>query len=85
MSTQAELAAQLKAVTAQIQKIGTETTKTLEKVSQLEDALNNQGNVTPELQTAFDELKAQVTTVDDLIADVPIEPQLGEGAEENNA
>lgn len=72
---QSELAEQMNEQTAKIAKIGTESTKTLEKVALLEEALNNQDNVSPELQAAFDNLKAQVTVVDDLIPDVPpIEP-----------
>jgi septal ring factor EnvC (AmiA/AmiB activator) len=71
--TQAELAEQMNEQTAKITKIGTESTKTLEKVAELEEALNNQDNVSPELQAAFDNLKAQVTVVDDLIPDAPVE------------
>lgn len=69
MSTQAEIAAQLNETTAQLQKIATESAATLQKVADLEAALANQSNVTPELQTAFDALKAQVQTVDDLVPD----------------
>lgn len=69
MATQAQLAEQLNTVTAQIAKIGTESTKTLQKVTELEEALANQDSVSPALQTAFDNLKAQVTVVDDLIPD----------------
>lgn len=75
MATQAELAEQLNSVTTQIQKIGTEVTTTLQKVQELEDALGNEGEVSPALQTAFDNLKAQVTTVDNLIADAPVIPE----------
>lgn len=73
---QSEMAEQLNEQTAKIAKIGTESTKTLERVTELEEALANQDNVSPALQTAFDNLKAQVTVVDDLIPDVtpPVEP-----------
>lgn len=75
MATQKELADQLTAVGVTIAKIGTETTKTLDRVKELEVALNGSGTaVSPELQAAFDALKAQVTVVDDLIADVPPPP-----------
>jgi len=74
MATQAELAAQLNTVAAQVQKIGQESTKTLEKVQELEDALANQDDVSPELQAAFDGLKAQVQTVDDLVVDTTVPP-----------
>lgn len=65
------MAADMNAMTQKVAKIGTESTKTLEKVAELEAALANQDNVSPELQTAFDNLKAQVTVVDDLIPDTP--------------
>lgn len=71
MATQAELAAQLTALTGQVTKIGTETQATLQKVQELQDALNNAGEVTPEVQAAFDALKASVQSVDDLVADAP--------------
>lgn len=71
MGKQADLAADMATVTAQIAKIGVESTATLQKVKDLEDALANQDNVSPELQNAFDALKAQVTVVDDLIPDAP--------------
>lgn len=69
MGNQAELAAQLTEVTNQVAKIKTETQATLTKVTELETALANQDNVSPELQTAFDNLKAQVIAVDELIPD----------------
>lgn len=69
MGNQTQLAAQLTEVTEKIAKIGEETKTTLAKVSELETALANQENVSPELQTAFDNLKAQVTVVDELVPD----------------
>jgi len=69
MAKQSELAQELAAITAQIAKIGTEVTATLQKVADLEAALANQDAVSPELQAAFDALKTQVTVVDDLIPD----------------
>lgn len=71
MSKQSDLAADMATITAQVAKIGQESTATLQKVADLEAALANQDNVSPELQTAFDALKAQVTVVDDLIPDAP--------------
>lgn len=71
MATQAELAQQLTTITDQVHKIGVETQSLLQKVADLETALGNQGNVTPELQAAFDALKAQVQSVDDLVPDTP--------------
>lgn len=74
MATQVELAAGLAQVTAQLVKIGTETATLLQKVADLESALGNAGAVTPELQAAFDALKAQVQVVDDLVPDAPPAP-----------
>jgi hypothetical protein len=75
MSTQAELAQEIGAVTEQVAKIGTETKATLQKVSELETALANSSNgVDPAVATAFAALKAQVQVVDDLIPDAPVAP-----------
>lgn len=71
MGNQTDLAAQVTEVTAQVAKIKTETQATLTKVTELETALANQDNVSPELQAAFDGLKAQVIAVDELIPDAP--------------
>lgn len=71
MTTQQELAQQLTGITTQLEKIGAESATTLEKVAALEQALADAGNVTPELQAAFDALKAQVQIVDDLVPDAP--------------
>ncbi len=70
MATQAELAADLAAVTDQVTKIGTETTATLQKVTDLEAALAAGGGTTPEVDAALAALKAQVKVVDDMVADV---------------
>ena len=71
MATQAEHAQALKDVTAAIAKIGTESSKTLQKVTELEEALANQGNTSPEVDAAMQALKDQVTLVDDLVPDAP--------------
>jgi len=70
MSNQTDIAQGLTALTAQVAKIGEESKATLQKVADLEAAINN-APVTPELQAAFDALKAQVILVDDLIPDAP--------------
>ena len=71
MTTQLELAAQLNAISVQLGKVGAESSATLQKVADLEVALANAGNVSPELQAAFDAVKAQVQLVDDLVPDAP--------------
>lgn len=71
MATQAELAKALNDIGAQVAKIGTESTTTLQKVKDLEAALAAAGNTTPEVDAALAALKAQVQVVDDMVADVP--------------
>jgi len=68
MTTQAELAQALTALGAQLEKARGEITQ---KVSDLEAALAGAANVTPEVQAAFDALKAKVQVLDDLNPDAP--------------
>ena len=74
MATQAEIAAGLTTASAALTKIGQETSTTLDKVRALEEQISN-GNVSPELQAAFDDLKAQVQKVDDMVPDVIPTPE----------
>lgn len=69
MGTQSQLATDLNAVTAQLAKIGTESSKTLQKVTDLEAAIANAGNTTPEVDAALAALKTQAQVVDDLVPD----------------
>jgi hypothetical protein len=69
MATQAQLAADLNTVTAQIAKIGTETGKTLQQVTDLQKLLAAGGNTTPEVDAAMESLKAQAQLTDDLVPD----------------
>lgn len=69
MATQDEAAAQLQEITTQLTKVGTETSTLLEKVAALEAAAAAAGNVTPQLQTAIDAVKAQAQAVDDEVPD----------------
>lgn len=69
MATQAQLAADLALVAAQVAKIGGETQALLQRIADLEAALANSGNLTPEVEAALAALKAQVQIVDDLVAD----------------
>lgn len=71
MANQADLAAGMQSLTEQVTKIGVETAATLQKVADLEAALANADNVSPEVQAAFDALKAQVQKTDDLVPDQP--------------
>lgn len=69
MTTQQELAQQLTETTAKIDKIGGETRSLLTKIQELTDAVNNAGNVSPEVEAALQALKAQVDIVDSLVPD----------------
>ena len=71
MTTQAQLAADLTALSAQVTKIGTETTTTLAKLAELEAALATAGATTPEVDAAMDGLRAQLLLVDNLVTDAP--------------
>lgn len=84
MATQADIAAQLraqnaslKAISDGIDKVGTETDQVLKEVQDLKDVIANQDVVSPELQSAVDDvaaavdsLKTHVTAVDDKVPDV---------------
>lgn len=72
MTTQAQLAADLQAVSAQITKIGTETTALLTKITDLEAAIAAGGVTTAEVDTAMQALKDQAKIVDDMVPDAPV-------------
>jgi len=74
METQTELTAQLTEIAVKVEKVGVETRTLLTKIEALQDALENQGNVTPELQAAADALAVQVEIVDNLVPDEPTPP-----------
>lgn len=75
MATQAEAAAQLKTISTELVKVGTETQTLLDKVTALQDAAANADNVSPELQAAIEAVATQATKVDDLVPDVQATPQ----------
>lgn len=64
---QQELADQLTALGTQLAKVKSEI---LGAVSNLESQIQNAGNVTPDVETAFNALKTAVQGLDDLNADV---------------
>lgn len=83
MGTQAEVAEQITALKSQIEKVSSEVQG---KLQELETAINNQGNASPEVEAALGALKTAVQGVDDLIPDPPTEqpqaaPTEDEGAE----
>lgn len=75
MANQKDLADQLTALTTEVGKIGDETTATLQKVTDLEAALAAAGDISPEVQTALDALKAQAQKVDDMVPDASATPE----------
>lgn len=72
MAKQDEAAQSVRDLTAQINKIGTETATTLQKVTDLEAIIAAGGDVSPELQAALDEAKAAAQRADDLTPDAPV-------------
>lgn len=66
LTTQAELAQQLTALGTQVDKAHTEI---VQKVSDLEAAIQAAGNVTPEVEAALDALRTKVQVLDDLNPD----------------
>jgi len=71
---QAQLAAEMQQVSAQLDKIGAESAATLQKVADLEAALASSTGVSQEVQDAFTALKAQVQRVDDMVPDAAPAP-----------
>lgn len=76
MATQAQVAADLVALTDQVTKIKSEVTG---KLQELADAIAAQGTASPEVEAALAGLKAEVQAVDDLVVDPlppapPVEP-----------
>lgn len=71
MSNQSDITAQLNSLTAQVSKIGTETSATLQKVVDLQAIIDSGSDVSPEVQAAIDALKVQVQKTDDLVPDAP--------------
>ena len=66
MATQAQLAQDIAALTAQNDKARVEV---LAKIAALQDALDNATAVSPEVLAAFADLKASVQTDDDIVPD----------------
>ncbi len=66
--SQAQLAQDLKDLKEQNDKARAEV---LQKIADLEAAVIAAGNVTPEVEAAFADLKASVQTDDDIVPDAP--------------
>lgn len=76
MATQSEVAQTLTDLTAQVAKIGDETRTLLDRIADLQEAVDNAGSVDPAVLDALAALQAQVTVVDDLVPDsAPEEPE----------
>jgi hypothetical protein len=71
MTTQAELQSQIETLTAQAEKAKGEI---LDKLVELQAAIDEADEVDPGVLAAFDGLKAVVQGVDDIVPDAPPEP-----------
>lgn len=71
----------LNSVQATVDKIGVESTATLQHVTDLEAALANQGANSPEVDAALAKLKASTQAIDDLVPDVAAAASSNTGAE----
>lgn len=70
MATQIQIAEQIRTLTSQLNKISAESTATLNKITELQAIIDGGAPISDELQSAFDDLKAQIQKVDDLVPDV---------------
>lgn len=75
MATQAEHAAELRAMVDKVDKIGAETRTLITKINDLTAAIEAAGGTTPEVEDAMAALKSQLAVVDDLVPDAPAEPE----------
>lgn len=75
MKTQSEIAANLKTLTGVVQKIGAETSTLKQKVADLQAAVDNQQEASPELVEAVEALQAQLKVVDELVEDAAPNPE----------
>ena len=69
MASQEEVAAQLTALTAQLEKVKAEIQANLDALAQ---AIADQGNATPEVEAALAALTASVQSADDLNPDAQV-------------
>lgn len=74
VATQKEVTEQLNAVSAKLDKIGTETQSLLDKIKELLAIIANTPDASPELVAAADALKIKADTVDALVDDLPVTP-----------
>lgn len=73
--TQAEIASDLRNAIVIVNKIGTETSKSLDLIKTLQATVANQTDASQELQDAADALETQLTVVDNLVPDAqPVPP-----------
>ena len=72
MTTQAETAAAITALTEKVDKINGETRALLAQIADLQQALTQAGaNTNPEVIAALERLQARVDAVDALVPDTP--------------
>lgn len=75
---QEELVSELNKVTVNLQKVGNESAALVQKVADLEAAIGSQSDVSPDVVTALEAVKAQAKVVDDMVPDAEETPQTGE-------
>ncbi len=68
MATQKDMAEEMKATTEQLKKVAGESRTLIEKIAALQTVIES-GPVSPELQAAWDEVKAQAKVTDDVVPD----------------
>ena len=68
MATQAELSQQISQLSTQLERVHTEIT---DKVTNLEQKIQESGNVSQEVTTAMEQLKSRVQLLDDITPDTP--------------
>lgn len=71
--TQDELVEKVQSLSAVVAKIGTESSKSLELIQTLKDELAKEPTVKPALAQAVSDLEAQLTVVDNIVPDAPVE------------
>lgn len=69
MATLAEITSQVKGLHVTLNKIGNETDKLLQKVADLQAAVDNQPEATAELEAAVQAVADQMATVDSKVPD----------------
>jgi uncharacterized coiled-coil protein SlyX len=71
VATQQEMVTKLNDIGVELNKVGAETDALLQKIAELQAAVDAQPNATPELEAAVAAVAAQAKVVDDKVPDAP--------------